>query len=83
MDPRVVPEEFLGPKPMLAAFRNAGGRCTPDVIRTLAVLRSLTPNAKQATVMVVHHTGKHTIFIGIGCRKLISIVRLWHDSPDE
>lgn len=58
MDPRVVPEQFLGPQPMIGVFRNAGGRYSPDAVRTVAVLRSLIPKAKTATVMVVHHTGK-------------------------
>jgi carbonic anhydrase len=58
MDPRVVPEDFVGPHPMVAVFRNAGGRANADVVRTINVLRSLMYNAKKATVMVVHHTGK-------------------------
>lgn len=61
MDPRVIPEEFLGPKPLVAVFRNAGGRATPDVVRTITVLRSLSNLAKQASVMVVHHTGKDNL----------------------
>lgn len=58
MDPRVIPEDFVGPKPLVAVFRNAGGRPSPDVVRTITVLRSLSYKAKQASVMVVHHTGK-------------------------
>lgn len=58
MDPRVVPEEFLGAKPMLGVFRNAGGRYSPDVVRTVAVIRSLSLKAKKAYVMVIHHTGR-------------------------
>lgn len=61
MDPRVIPEEFVGPKPLVAVFRNAGGRANPDVVRTITVLRSLSYKAKQASVMVVHHTGEHNI----------------------
>lgn len=57
MDPRVVPEEFVGPKPLIAVFRNAGGRATPDVVRTITVFRSLTIKVPHASVMVVHHTG--------------------------
>lgn len=57
MDPRVIPEEFVGPKPLVAVFRNAGGRPSPDVVRTITVLRSLSYRAEQASVMVVHHTG--------------------------
>lgn len=59
MDPRVVPEEFVGPKPLIAVFRNAGGRATPDVVRTITVFRSLTIKAPHTSVMVVHHTGKY------------------------
>lgn len=58
MDPRVVPEQFLGPKPMVAVFRNAGGRATPDVVRTINVFRTLGKEATGASVMVVHHTGE-------------------------
>lgn len=58
MDPRVVPEQFLGPKAQLAVFRNAGGRATPDVVRTITVLQSLGFQAEQATVLVIHHTGE-------------------------
>lgn len=59
MDPRVIPEQFLGPKnPKVAVFRNAGGRVTPDVIRTAAVLRSLASYKGVLAVMVIHHTGK-------------------------
>lgn len=60
MDPRVVPEEFVGPKPIVAVFRNAGGRATPDVVRTITVLRSLSYKADHASVMVIHHTGKYS-----------------------
>lgn len=58
MDPRVVPEQFLGPQPRVAVFRNAGGRVSPDVIRTINVFQSITVKAPVHTVMVVHHTGK-------------------------
>ncbi|KIY04242.1 uncharacterized protein Z520_00936 [Fonsecaea multimorphosa CBS 102226] len=56
MDPRVVPEQFLGSHPMIAVFRNAGGRATPDVVRTINTLQSLAYKVQKATVMVVHHT---------------------------
>lgn len=59
MDPRVVPEDFVGPRPLIAVFRNAGGRATPDVVRTITVFRSLTSKVQHASVMVVHHTGEH------------------------
>ena len=58
MDPRVIPEQFLGPQALIAVFRNAGGRPNADVVRTIAVLQSLVVNAEKVTVMVVHHTGK-------------------------
>jgi carbonic anhydrase len=58
MDPRVVPEQFFGPNSQLAVFRNAGGRATPDVVRTILTMRSLAFNTDKATVMVVHHTGE-------------------------
>lgn len=58
MDPRVVPEQFLGPEAKVAVFRNAGGRATKDVVRTITVVRSLILNAERVAVMVVHHTGK-------------------------
>ena len=58
MDPRVVPEQFLGAESRTAVFRNAGGRVSPDVVRTITVLRSLAFKAERATVMVVHHTGE-------------------------
>lgn len=57
MDPRVVPEQFLGPHPRVAVFRNAGGHATPDVVRTINVFQSLLKKAGPKTVMVVHHTG--------------------------
>ncbi|OAL31664.1 hypothetical protein AYO22_00937 [Fonsecaea multimorphosa] len=59
MDPRVVPEQFLGSHPMIAVFRNAGGRATPDVVRTINTLQSLAYKVQKATVMVVHHTGTY------------------------
>lgn len=60
MDPRVVPEQFL-PNAQFAVFRNAGGRYSSDLVRTIATVRKLMadkPGAKT-TVMVVHHTGTY------------------------
>lgn len=56
VDPRCVPEAFFGPDLRAAVHRNAGGRATADVVRTLNVLRALV---KMNTVVVVHHTGKN------------------------
>jgi carbonic anhydrase len=53
-----VPEQFLGPNSLVAVFRNAGGRYTPDVVRTIATLQSLGYQSESTTVMVVHHTGR-------------------------
>lgn len=59
MDPRVVPEQFLGPSPGIAVFRNAGGRASPDVVRTINTLQTLGHKSTvPVTVMIVHHTGK-------------------------
>ncbi|KIW10476.1 hypothetical protein PV08_11440 [Exophiala spinifera] len=57
MDPRVVPEQFF-PNARIAVFRNAGGRYSPDVVRTAATLRKLMGDKPGAvtTVIVVHHT---------------------------
>ena len=49
---------------MTAVYRNAGGRVSPDVVRTVNTLRSLMYNSEKATVMVVHHTGKHKAAVG-------------------
>lgn len=59
MDPRVVPEQFL-PNAQFAVCRNAGGRYSPDVVRTVATVRKLMADKPGArtTVLVVHHTGK-------------------------
>ncbi|OAL05139.1 hypothetical protein IQ06DRAFT_333352 [Phaeosphaeriaceae sp. SRC1lsM3a] len=56
MDPRCDPSQFLGGDLLFATMRNAGGRVTEDVIRTIAVLRSLNTVSEQGTVAVVHHT---------------------------
>lgn len=55
VDPRCVPEAFFGPELRGAVHRNAGGRATVDVVRSLNVLRALV---NMKTVVVVHHTGK-------------------------
>jgi carbonic anhydrase len=62
MDPRVVPEQFLGPEnPIVAVARNAGGRATPDVIRTINTVQSLAYKVGKVSVMVVHHTGTYRL----------------------
>ncbi|KAJ4386670.1 hypothetical protein N0V93_009568 [Gnomoniopsis smithogilvyi] len=53
LDPRCVPENFFGPNMGGAVFRNAGGRATDDVIRSITALREL---ADLRTIVVVHHT---------------------------
>ncbi|KAF1988680.1 carbonic anhydrase [Aulographum hederae CBS 113979] len=53
VDPRSVPEQFFGPKFDGGVLRNAGGRASADVVRSIAFLRSL---AFVKTVAVVHHT---------------------------
>ena len=57
LDPRVVPEQFFGPELNAAVIRNAGGRVSQDVIKSITVLRTL---ANLSAVLVIHHTGKHT-----------------------
>lgn len=54
LDPRCVPEQYFGPGFRGAVFRNAGGRATDDVVRSLTDLRALV---NMKTVLVVHHTG--------------------------
>ncbi|KUL84305.1 hypothetical protein ZTR_07571 [Talaromyces verruculosus] len=53
VDPRCVPEAFFGPDLRGAVHRNAGGRATGDVVRSLNVLRALV---NMKTVVIVHHT---------------------------
>ncbi|KAJ4418575.1 hypothetical protein N0V82_005460 [Gnomoniopsis sp. IMI 355080] len=53
LDPRCVPEDFFGPSMGGAVFRNAGGRVTDDVIRSITALRAV---ADMRTIAVVHHT---------------------------
>lgn len=57
LDPRVVPEQFFGPKLNAAVVRNAGGRVSQDVINSITLLRTL---GNASAVLVIHHTGKHT-----------------------
>lgn len=58
MDPRCDPSKFLNTALPFATLRNAGGRVTPDVLRSILTLRSLNLGAEQGTVLVVQHTGK-------------------------
>ncbi|KAK4551617.1 hypothetical protein LTR86_011041 [Recurvomyces mirabilis] len=44
---------FFGPNFVGPVFRNAGGRATPDAIRSISILRYL---AGVETVAVVHHS---------------------------
>lgn len=81
MDPRVVPEQFLGPNSFVAVFRNAGGRASPDVVRTIATLQSLAYKVKKANVMVIHHTGQSPHLWPLEL-ELTECSRLWHDSLD-
>lgn len=55
LDPRCVPEQYLGPDVRAGVIRNAGGRASPDVVKSVLVLRSLVD---VDTVLVVHHTGE-------------------------
>ena len=58
LDPRCVPEQYLGPDIRAGVIRNAGGRASIDVIKSMTTIRSLM-DAKL--LMVVHHTGaSHT-----------------------
>ena len=54
LDPRCVPEQFLGPDIRAGVIRNAGGRVSEDVMRSVLAIRALM-DAK--ILMVVHHTG--------------------------
>ena len=54
VDPRTIPEQFFGPGFRSSVYRNAGGRVTDDVVRTLNILR---PLGNVKLVLVVHHTG--------------------------
>ncbi|OCT49963.1 beta-carbonic anhydrase, cab [Cladophialophora carrionii] len=56
-DPRGVPEAFFGPDLQAAVFRNAGGRVSEDVIRSLNILRAVV---SLELVAIVHHTGTVT-----------------------
>lgn len=58
MDPRCEPTQFLGPEFFGAVLKNAGGRATPDAVRSILGLRSLSLTSEKATVAVIHHTGK-------------------------
>lgn len=53
LDPRCVPEHFFGPSLGTGVIRNAGGRATPDAIKSILALRALM-DAKG--VLVIHHT---------------------------
>lgn len=59
LDPRVVPEQFFGPELNSPVIRNAAGRVNKDVINSITLLRSL---ANPSAVIVIHHTGKRTLF---------------------
>lgn len=53
-DPRIVPHELFGLRPGdVEVLRNAGGRVTPDVVRTLVFATRLHGVEE---VVVVHHT---------------------------
>lgn len=55
MDPRVIPEKFLGIEDNpTAVLRNAGGRAS-DALRSLYVLNALR---EIGLIVVVHHTGE-------------------------
>ena len=56
LDPRCVPENFLGHDIGLPVIRNAGGRATEDAIRSLVILRYLIG---ASAVLVIHHTGNN------------------------
>jgi carbonic anhydrase len=62
MDPRCEPTQFLGGKLLFGTVKNAGGRATPDAIRSIVLLRSLNQVSNGGTVAVVHHTGQYPPF---------------------
>jgi len=53
LDPRCVPEQYFGPDLQAGVIRNAGGRPSQDVVRSVTVLRSLID---VQYLLVVHHT---------------------------
>lgn len=53
LDPRCVPEQYFGPNFAGGVIRNAGGRATDDVVRSITALRGVVG---VKTVAVVHHT---------------------------
>ena len=60
MDPRCEPSQFLnGAAGLFATVKNAGGRVTPDAIRSILVLRSLNTVSDAGTVAVIKHTGNY------------------------
>ncbi|HXK32537.1 MAG TPA: carbonic anhydrase [Dehalococcoidia bacterium] len=63
MDPRIQPEALFEIEPGTAnLLRNAGGRVTDDVLRSIAVCAALMHTRE---VLVVHHTGcGMTLFTG-------------------
>lgn len=65
---------------MFGTVKNAGGRATPDAIRSILTLRSLSTVSEGGTVAVIHHTGKYGPLI---CRsKLLVIVRMLKPPTD-
>ncbi|PVH99361.1 hypothetical protein DM02DRAFT_656514 [Periconia macrospinosa] len=56
MDPRCEPTQFLGGGFLFGTVKNAGGRATPDALRSILTLRSLNTVSKKGTVAVIHHT---------------------------
>jgi hypothetical protein len=61
MDPRCEPTQFLGGGILFGTVKNAGGRATPDAIRSILTLRSLNTVSEGGTVAVIHHTGTYGI----------------------
>ncbi|KAF2030695.1 carbonic anhydrase [Setomelanomma holmii] len=56
MDPRCDPSQFTGGDEIFATIKNAGGRATPDAIRSILTLRALNTVSDKGTVAVIHHT---------------------------